>query len=49
MRLSPIYPDKQTEIRSISILLIQNDISPNIGDELNLVVCEQTFSRNTHK
>ena len=42
MGLSPIYPDEQTEIRSV--YLIQNNNGPNTGHSLNFVTCEQIFN-----
>ena len=41
MSPSPIYCEKRTEIKSL-YTLIQNDISPIIGDGQNFVTCEQS-------
>ena len=40
--LSPIQLDKMTEISSVNILCIQN----NIGDMLRFIMCEQTFNES---
>ena len=44
MGLIPISCDKRTEIKSVHILSMQN----NIGDGLNFVTYEQTLQIRTH-